>query len=91
MTDRKEIKDFETLMVECTSRNIPDFIKELQELHMKGWEKIELESDVGDYYYLRVTKMRPETESEYNKRIALENKMKESRRIAYENLKKEFG
>ena len=46
--------------------------------------------DNEDYYYVRVYKTRPETDTEYNKRIVLENKMKETRRNAYEILKKEF-
>lgn len=94
MTDRKQVKDYRTVMSEYDSHNISDFIKELQELQSDGWEKIELEKgseyDV-DCYYVRVTKMRPETDNEYNKRIALENKMRETRRNAYEILRKEFG
>jgi hypothetical protein len=91
MTDRKHVRDHTAVMTEYETRNISEFIKELQS---EGWGKIELEKESeydGDYHYVRVTKTRPETDSEYNNRIAQENKMKETRRNAYEILKKEFG
>jgi Mn-containing catalase len=94
MTDRKQVRDHTRVMTEYETRNISEFIKELQELQSEGWGKIELEKESeydGDYHYVRVTKTRPETDSEYNSRIAQENKMKETRRNAYEILKKEFG
>jgi Mn-containing catalase len=94
MTDRKQVKDHTTVMREYETRNLSEFIKELQELQSEGWENIELEKESeydGVYYYVRATKTRPETDSEYNKRIVQENKMKETRRNAYEILKKEFG
>jgi hypothetical protein len=94
MTVHKQVKDHTTVMEGYETRNISEFIKELQELQSEGWEKIELEKESeydGDYYYVRVTKTRPETNSEYNNRIAQENQMKETRRHAYETLKKEFG
>ena len=94
MTDRKQVRDHTTVMTEYGSRPISEYIKELQELQSEGWEKIELEKESqydGDYHYVRATKTRPETDSEYNNRIAAENKMKETRRKAYEILKKEFG
>lgn len=93
MTDRKQVKDYSTVMMECETRDISVLIKELQELQSEGWEKIELEKESqydADYYYVRATKMRPETDNEYNKRIALENQMRETRRNAYEILRKEF-
>jgi Mn-containing catalase len=94
MTDRKQVKENLPLMGECETWNISEFIKKLQELQTKGYEKIEIvkgEDYEGEYHYLAVSKTRPETDSEYNNRIAQENKMKETRRNAYEILKKEFG
>ena len=94
MTDRKQVKDHTTIMTEYGSRNISEFIKELQELQSKGWRNIELEKESeydGVYYYIRATKTRPETDSEYNKRIADEKQMMENRKRMYEQLKNEFG
>ena len=94
MTDRKQVNDFETVMGEYDSYDISVFIKKLQNLQSEGWERIELEKEGdygGDYYIVRVTKTRPETDSEYNARIDKENGWKENRRMAYEQLKKEFG
>jgi hypothetical protein len=94
MTDRKQVRDHTTVMTEYGSRDISEFIKELQELQSKGWEKIELEKESeydGDYHYVRVTKTRPETDYEYNKRIDQENQMMKNRKRLYEKLKKEFG
>ena len=68
MTDRKQVKDHTTVMAEYETRNISEYIKELQELQelqSEGWEKIELEKESqydGDYHYVRVTKTRPEIE-----------------------------
>ena len=94
MTDRKQVKESNPVMGEYESRNISEFIKQLQELQTKGYEKIEIHDKDdydGQYHYIAVTKTRPETDLEYNKRIALENQMRETRRNAYEILKKEFG
>ena len=94
MTDRKQVKEHTTIMAEYDSCNISDFIKDLQKLQSIGWEKIELEKESGyegDYHYVRVTKTRPETDDEYNKRIAKENEMMENRKRLYVQLKKEFG
>jgi hypothetical protein len=94
MTDRKQVKDFETVMEEYSSCDISVFIEDLRNLQSEGWERIELEKEGGydrDYYIVRVTKTRPETDSEYNARIDKENKWKENRRMAYEQLREEFG
>ena len=94
MTDRKQVKDHTTVMGEYETRNISEYIKELQELQSEGWEKIELQKESqydGDYHYVRATKTRPETDSEYNNRIAQENQMMENRKRMYEQLKEEFG
>jgi hypothetical protein len=94
MTDRKQVNDFRTVMGEYGSYDISVFIEYLRNLQSEGWERIELEKEGhydGDYYIVRVTKTRPETDSEYNARIDKENEWKESRRMAYEQLKREFG
>jgi hypothetical protein len=94
MTDRKQVNEFRTVMGEYHSYDISVFIEDLRNLQSEGWERIELEEERGhdrDYYTVRVTKTRPETDSEYNARIDKENEWKESRRMAYEQLKKEFG
>jgi hypothetical protein len=94
MTDRKQVKKHTTIMTEYGSHTISEFIKELQELQTEGWERIELQRESeydGDYYYIRATKTRPETDDEYNNRIAQENQMMENRKRLYEQLKKEFG
>ena len=94
MTDRKQVKESRPVMGDYESRILSEFIKELQELQTKGYEEIEIKEEEnyeGEYHYLAVTKTRPETDSEYNKRIVAENKIKETRRNAYEQLKKEFG
>ena len=95
MTNRKQVNDFRTVMSEYDSSDISVFIENLRNLQSEGWERIELEKEEEgynrDYYIVRVTKTRPETDSEYNARIDKENGWKESRRMAYEQLKKEFG
>ena len=95
MTDRKQVNDFRTVMSEYDTRDISVFTENLQNLQSDGWERIELEKEEdgynSDYYIVRVTKTRPETDSEYNARIDKENKWKESRRMAYEQLRREFG
>jgi|688.fasta_scaffold00953_23 hypothetical protein len=94
MTDRKQVNDFRTVMGEYDSHDISVFIEHLRNLQSEGWERIELrraEVYEGDIFYVQVTKTRPETDSEYNARIDKENEWKESRRMAYEELKKEFG
>ncbi len=72
------------------------FNKNLQELHSEGWETVEIdkenyEYDSNDYYFLKVSKTRPESDAEYNKRISQEDEWRECRRQTYEQLKKEFG
>lgn len=94
MTDRKQVKESNPVMGDYESRNLSEFIKELQELQTKGYLEIEMKKEVnydGEYHYLAVTKTRPETDSEYNKRIAQENQMMENRKRLYEQLKNEFG
>jgi hypothetical protein len=94
MTDRKQVNDFRTVMGEYDSYDISVFIEDLRNLQSEGWERIELEKEEGydcDHYIVRVTKTRPETDSEYNARIDKENGWKENRRRAYEQLKEEFG
>jgi hypothetical protein len=94
MTDRKRVKESNPVMGEYDSRNISEFIKQLQELQTKGYEKIEIHDKDdydGEYHYISVTKTRPETDSEYNKRIAQENQMMGNRKRLYEQLKNEFG
>jgi hypothetical protein len=78
------------------THDISDFIKKLQECQAEGWETVEIdkenyEYDSNDYYYLKVSKTRPETDAEYNKRISHEDECRENRRWHYEQLKKEFG
>jgi hypothetical protein len=96
MTDRKQVKEEECVMGCYATRGLSNFIKNLQELHSEGWETVEIdkenyEYDSNDYYYLKVSKTRLETDAEYVKRISWENEMKENRKRAYEQLKKEFG
>ncbi len=78
------------------TRDLGNFIKNLQELHSEGWETVEIdkenyEYDSNDYYFLKVSKTRPESDAEYNKRISQEDEWRECRRQTYEQLKKEFG
>jgi hypothetical protein len=94
MTDRKQVKESRPVMGDYESRTISEFIKDLQELQTKGYEEIEIKEEEnyeGEYHYLAATKTRPETDSEYNKRIAQENQMMENRKRLYEQLKTEFG
>ena len=96
MTDRKQVKEKECVMDCYATRDLSDFIKNLQELHSEGWETVEIDKenypyDNNDYYYLKVSKTRLENDEEYNKRIDEENEWKENRKREYEQLKKEFG
>jgi len=94
MTDRKQVKESIPVMGDYESRNLSEFIKKLQELQTKGYEEIKIKEEEnyeGEYHYLAVTKTRPETDDEYNNRIAQENQMMENRKRLYEQLKKEFG
>jgi hypothetical protein len=96
MTDRKRVKEEECVMGCYATRDLGNFIKNLQELHSEGWETVEIdkenyEYDSNDYYFLKVSKTRPESDAEYNKRISQEDEWRECRRQTYEQLKKEFG
>ena len=96
MTDRKQVKEKECVMGCYATHDLSNFIKNLQELHSEGWETVEIdkenyEYDSNDYYFLKVSKTRPETDAEYNKRISQEDECRENRRWHYEQLKKEFG
>jgi hypothetical protein len=70
------------------------FIKELVKLQSQGWTAIEADVDYdiygGQEYSVIATKTRKENDTEYNKRIKETEQQKESRRLKYEQLKKEF-
>ena len=65
-------------------------ISVLQKCKEDGWEGIDYDYDDGEKEYY-VYKTRLETDEEYEKRMELEEQLKENRRIQYDQLKKEFG
>ena len=92
MTDRKHVQEYKSVMGRYETHDISDFIKILQDCQAEGWKTVELDKEnYEDYYYLNVSKKRPETDAEYNKRISQEDEWREGRRRDYEQLKKEFG
>ena len=80
-------KDDHTIDFEGSIDNV---ISMLQEYKTEGWTDIVCEYH-GDYKEQYVSRQRLETDKEYNARIKLEEKFKETRRKQYEDLKKEFG
>jgi len=96
MTDRKQVKEEECVMGCYATRDLSNFIKNLQDLQAEGWKTVEIDKEVcpfhsNDDYYLKASKTSPESDDEYNKRISQEDERREGRRWHYEQLKKEFG
>lgn len=94
MTERKMVNETTRIIGLYETLSITDFIFELKELEKDGWESVEIDVEEqydGNSITLRALKKRPETDDEYNKRVAQEEKMRETRRNAYEILRKEFG
>ena len=81
------------------TKKIVDLISILQELLLKGFTDVEL--DVEHSYYdevrpvMEVTKIRKETDIEYNERIKKQQMAEAAReraqRLEYEKLRKKFG
>jgi MoaA/NifB/PqqE/SkfB family radical SAM enzyme len=90
---RKRVKETTYLMGSYSKEKIDQMIDELKRLKAAGWTHIETDEkyDYGEKSLIVVaTKMREENDIEYNERIKEEESCKESRRLAYEQLKKEF-
>lgn len=72
--------------------DIPNLIKELQELHSQGYEHLEKDREpYEDYDSIYACKTRLETDEEFQKRLDAHKQTIEQRRKLYESLKKEFG
>lgn len=72
---------------------IGEFISKLQQLQNQGWKYVETDKYYDysdDYYEVNVTKMRPENDEEYNKRVEQQKHYEDIQRRQYEDLKKKF-
>lgn len=96
MTDRKQVTEYSSVLSGLwDTENIEDLIHKLKHLRSQGYSKVELNKKYEPYcddatIVLRAIKYRKENDKEYAARIESENQQKESRRLEYERLKKEF-
>lgn len=97
---RRDVQESERIIEgSWDTKKIADLIPILQELLSKGFTDVEL--DVVNPYYdgvrpvMEVTRIRKETDMEYNERIKLQEMAEAVRereqRLEYEKLKKKFG
>jgi hypothetical protein len=94
-TKRLEIREAKVLFEEYQEPTLEELISILQEHLKEGYTKpgFDVEWFDSDNVGVKftVTKTRPETDVEYERRKKLEEGQKESRKLMYEQLKKEFG
>lgn len=97
---RRDVQESERIIEgSWDTKKIADLIPILQELLSKGFTDVEL--DVENPYYdevrpvMEVTRIRKETDMEYNERIKRQEMAQAAReraqRLEYEKLKKKFG
>ena len=97
---RQDVQESEKIIEgSYDTKKIVDLISILQELLLKGFTDVEL--DVEHSYYdevrpvMEVTKIRKETDIEYNERIKKQQMAEAAReraqRLEYEKLRKKFG
>ena len=96
MTERREV--YETKDVSYLKwESLPKLVEELQRLVDEGWSGWEVfyERGYGDIETrIAVDRKRPETDEERDRRVKMEadreSKQRESRRVEYEKLRREF-
>lgn len=97
---RRDVQESERIIEgSWDTKKIADLIPILQELLSKGFTDVELDVEHGYYDEVRpvmeVTRIRKETDMEYNERIKSQEIAKAAReraqRLEYEKLKKKFG
>jgi hypothetical protein len=97
---RQDVQESERIIEgSWDTMKIVDLISILQELFLKGFNDVELDVD-HSYYdqvrpFMEVTRIRKETDIEYNERIKKQQMAEAAReraqRLEYEKLRKKFG
>lgn len=88
-SDKIMVKETLTLDERILENNLEDVINSLRYYQSQGWEGLQA-NYCGDYMGHELYKERPETDTEYKRRLTSEQNDKERRRQKYEELKKEF-